>query len=167
MPPEGRSRGVDDARSPDIVEIVGGDTVAESAVDEIKAAVVESDVITLSLEGNAVERGGKHNRDEFRPADASSVAWCLSWPDSRVVTDGDSTAPQVVESEVVAMGRAQDAEHTIVGESDKVEDDTVDEDSPAAKQGRRGSKLTCTSGSRPALSSGPGPASLWMDRFRH
>ena len=39
MPPEVRSTDVDDAQSPAIVEIVGGDSVAESAVDEIDAAV--------------------------------------------------------------------------------------------------------------------------------
>ena len=63
MPSECRSRDVDNEHSPAIVEIVGGDIVAESAVDEIKAAVVAP-------------------KDEFRPADASSVAWCMSWPDS-------------------------------------------------------------------------------------
>ena len=80
MPPEVRSTDVDDAQSPAIVEIVGGDTVAESAVDEIKAAVVAP-------------------RDEFRPADASSVAWCLSWPDSWVVTIGERSI-EIVDMEV-------------------------------------------------------------------
>ena len=80
MPPEVRSTDVDDAQSPAIVEIVGGDSVAESAVDEIKAVVVAP-------------------MDEFRPADASSVAWCLSWPDSWVVTIGERSI-EVVDIEV-------------------------------------------------------------------
>ena len=133
MPPEGRSRGVDDARSPDIVEIVGGDTVAESAVDEIKAAVVAPE-------------------DEFRPADASSVAWCLSWPDSWVVTNGERSI-EVVDIEVT---------NSQEGTVDEISTDsgTV---SPISTSG-----VVCPwhFGCRGPSPSPSGISVVWMDRFR-
>ena len=60
---------LDVARSPIVDEMFGDDIVAESVGDEVKSARIAPE-------------------NEFRPADASSVAWCLSWPDSSVLANG-------------------------------------------------------------------------------
>ena len=54
MPSECRSRDVDNEHSPAIVEIVGGDTVAESAVDEIEAEDRIIGVVEASTDSGTV-----------------------------------------------------------------------------------------------------------------
>ena len=54
MPSECRSRDVDNEHSPAIVEIVGGDIVAESAVDEIEAEDRIIGVVEASTDSGTV-----------------------------------------------------------------------------------------------------------------
>ena len=154
MPPEGCSVDPDDAMPPAVAEIIGDDTVAESVEDETEVAKVAPE-------------------NEFRPADASSVAWCISWPDSWVgrIINGDAESADDGVANGAPTGR--DAERTVDERASKeLPEDTDDLDSLSLGSRCR-LPSDCGSGTAALWHNGDpsprlsGSTEVWVDRIRH